>query len=500
MPDSTSLTDPSEPELSRLLEALPDPHLVLSSDAKLLGSNKVLSNQLNITIEHLVTRLTEPDTLADLAAGEPVVLQFQSADGETHACEVLARAFGPKALMVRYRALTHCDEQELRNVHARLALREADLASAIQGGVWGIWRYEPVSNSYIVRGEILKWMQKDPLLDTATNADWAPLLSLEDRLAAQEAMKEGLRTGRPGQCNLKLMTPEGDKWVRAQGQTARFTPDGQPAALAGVLMDISQERAIEEKLKAYTQALERSHRELNRFSTMASHDLQEPLRKISAFASLLRRRYEGELDTDADHSLDFLVDAAGRMRSLIDDLLLYSNISTCTLTLSPVSLQELFEDTLEVFKKEIQTTQAEILTDPLPTITGDGILLKHLFEHLVSNALKFRTHTHAHIRLRVKLTDSFWQFELIDDGIGFDPKFADKIFTPFGRLHHRDAYGGNGVGLAICQQAVERHGGTIKAESAEGEGAKFTFTLPLEPPSSFLTGLSGQTDEDRPCG
>jgi len=303
-----------------------------------------------------------------------------------------------------------------------------------------------------------------------------PVDALERIKAGKEVVISPRTADRPGLKTRLAARPFGSDALMIHLTPLPDTPD-RPAS-EDAAEDVGALVRAHRLLEAHTEALERSNRELNRFATVAAHDMQEPLRKISAFASLLRRRYEGALDSDAQHSLDYLVDAAARMRSLIDDLLSYSRVSTGPLAREPLDLQILLADILEVWAPEIEKAQARIEHDAFPSLSADPALLRQVFDHLLSNALKFRKGEGVQIRFRVREDGAFWRFDVIDDGIGFDPKFKDKVFAPFGRLHHRETYGGNGVGLALCQQVIERHGGHIEVDSAEGMGATFSFTLP----------------------
>jgi light-regulated signal transduction histidine kinase (bacteriophytochrome) len=253
---------------------------------------------------------------------------------------------------------------------------------------------------------------------------------------------------------------------------------GEPLIAHGAFSDVSDLNAARRALERHAAALERSNRELDRFATVASHDLQEPLRKISAFASLLARRYEDQIDADGRQSLAYLVDAAQRMRRLIDDLLAYSRTSNRELELEPVDLSALLAATLEELSLMVTEARAEIEAGPLPTVQADLTLMRLLFQNLVSNALKYRKGAHVRVVVRAERDGEAWRITVADDGIGFDPRFSDKVFAPFQRLHNREAYAGTGIGLAICQQAVERHGGRIWVDTEPGFGARFHFTLP----------------------
>ncbi|MEO1039143.1 MAG: PAS domain-containing protein [Pseudomonadota bacterium] len=288
---------------------------------------------------------------------------------------------------------------------------------------------------------------------------------------------------RDGSCTdepYEMVTKNGEVIDVLLSGVVEYDSAGKPLIAHAVIVDVTARRRAERELLRYADELERTNRELDRFATVASHDLQEPLRKISAFASLLRRRYTGAIDPEADRSLEFLVDAAGRMRRLIDDLLSYSRASSRELERETVSLTAMVDEVLQGLDITIGETGAEIRVGPLPAVQGDPTLLRLLFQNLISNAVKYRKAENPKVRLSAHRDERVWRFTVTDDGIGLDPIFADKIFAPFQRLHGRDTYEGTGIGLAICQQAVERHGGEIWVESELGNGARFHFTLPLD--------------------
>lgn len=246
---------------------------------------------------------------------------------------------------------------------------------------------------------------------------------------------------------------------------------GDPLFSFAVMTDITPLRA------AYEQ-LERSNRELDRFATVASHDLQEPLRKIAAFASLVRRRYADALDPEGERCLDFLVDAAHRMQQLIDDLLAYSKMSSQPLQVENIDLGDLVDEVLERLSERVSTSQAQIDRRALTEVRGDRFLLTQILQNLISNALKYTTDTRPEVEIGCEIAGAEWTVWIRDNGIGLDPRFAEKIFSPFQRLHTREEFEGTGIGLAIVRQAVERQGGQVWVESEPGKGAKFIFTLP----------------------
>lgn len=251
---------------------------------------------------------------------------------------------------------------------------------------------------------------------------------------------------------------------------------GAPKASFAVLADVTAIR------QAQTQ-LEKSNRELDRFATVASHDLQEPLRKISAFASLVRRRYESVLDDEGVRCLNFLVDAAQRMQALIDDLLEYSRASNRPIQPEKTDLAELVDVALDRLETAIRAGNAKVCIGELPVVTGDRMLLTQMIQNLLSNAVKYRGEAPPRIDISARREANGWTLTVRDNGIGLDPRFAEKIFAPFQRLHSREDYAGTGIGLALVQQAAERHGGRVRVESALGQGAAFHVFLPDRAPA-----------------
>ena len=242
--------------------------------------------------------------------------------------------------------------------------------------------------------------------------------------------------------------------------------------------DITERKRAEEALKLLAEDLHRSNAELEQFAYVASHDLQEPLRMVSSYMQLLSKRYQGRLDEDADEFIGFAVDGAKRMQNLINDLLTYSRVGTRGKPLVPTSCEEAIEEAQSNLQIAIEESNATITHETLPQIDGDPTQLVQLFQNLLSNAIKFRGRAPLCIHVGVARENAEWIFSVRDNGIGIDPKFAERIFVIFQRLHDRESYPGTGIGLAICKRIVQRHGGRIWVESEPGRGATFYFTLP----------------------
>ena len=241
--------------------------------------------------------------------------------------------------------------------------------------------------------------------------------------------------------------------------------------------DITARKQAEETVKRYTVELERSNQELEQFAYVASHDLQEPLRKIINFTQLLAQRYDGQLDEKADSFIGYIVDGAERMRTLINDLLTYSRVSTREKAFAPIDLETALDVALDGLSVAVEQSGARVTREPLPTLMADDGQMVQLFQNLIGNAIKFRSEAPPRVHVGAERRQDGWRFRVQDNGIGIDPEYAERIFVIFQRLHGRGEYAGTGIGLAVCKKIVERHDGRIWVESKAGEGATFYFTL-----------------------
>jgi two-component system, chemotaxis family, sensor kinase Cph1 len=225
--------------------------------------------------------------------------------------------------------------------------------------------------------------------------------------------------------------------------------------------------------------LQRSNQELEQFAYIASHDLQEPLRTVQSYVQLLRKRYADKLDTDANEFMDFAVEGATRMRTLIDDLLTYARLASRARPFERTELAVVLAETVRALKIRLDEKQATIKQSELPAVNGDKRQLGQLLQNLISNAVKFhKPGVHPTVTIAAERRGHEYVISVADDGIGIAPEYKEKIFVIFQRLHSRDEYDGTGLGLAVVKKIVERHGGRIWVESEVGNGAKFLFTIP----------------------
>lgn len=267
-------------------------------------------------------------------------------------------------------------------------------------------------------------------------------------------------------------------------------PDGRVVAVASIAHDVTErvlmERSLSEasrEIERKNDLLERSNAELEQFAYVASHDLSEPLRAVAGMVGLLERRYRGRFDEDADEFIAFAIDGCERMRAMIEDLLAFSRAGRLDLHQAPVDTEDLVQQVLVSLSDPVAAASAVVATSALPTVEADARQLANVFQNLVSNALKFsRAGVVPEISISAARVEDGWRFEVADNGIGIDPQYHERIFRMFQRLHPRDEFPGTGIGLAIAERVVARHGGAMGVTANDAGGATFWFTIPDHAP------------------
>lgn len=294
--------------------------------------------------------------------------------------------------------------------------------------------------------------------------------------AFQQILKEpGARISR----EFRLQHRDGSwRWIDAIATNLLEDP-----ALRGVVVnyrDITERKRVEAERK-FTEELARSNKDLEQFAQIVSHDLQEPLRMVTSFVQLVADRYQDKLDARGNEYISFAVEGATRMQALITDLLAYARAGGRELVRAPADSEAVLCSALINLKVSIEESGAVVTHDPLPTVTADEGQLMQLLQNLVGNAIKFQRPGIApkiHVTAAKESGETAWLFTVRDNGMGIDPQFFGKIFEIFQRLRPRENCQGTGIGLAICQKIVERHGGRIWVESTPGQGSTFFFTMP----------------------
>jgi PAS domain S-box-containing protein len=325
------------------------------------------------------------------------------------------------------------------------------------------WRHLYVNNAFVVQSSFTK----DQLLGTTVMDRYPGVEGTDVFKELQRCMRD--------RCTHIMETG----FTFPNGVSKHFYLSIQPVE-EGIFVlskDITDRKRVELELAEQRRQLKEQNRELEQFTYIASHDLQEPLRMVSSYVQLLQRRYGDELDTDAHEFIAYAIDGAQRMKQLIDDLLTYSRFGLIA-ELETVDMNEIVAQTLANLDRAISESGATVHVDVLPRVTASTTDMLQIMQNLIGNALKFRREgTVPEIRVKGSHEGTRWHFEVIDNGIGIEPAYHETIFTPFKRLNDRSRYVGSGIGLAIAQKIVQRYGGRIWVTSGSEGGSNFQFTL-----------------------
>ena len=369
------------------------------------------------------------------------------------------------------------DIHEQREATDRARFAEERLRLALAAADMGTFLIDP-SNGFDQRDANLnRLLGLEPMDTTQPISDGLGRVHPEDRPRVTEDIARGWQDGH-FVSELRVQRPDGDvRWLRGCGRVAPGA-DARPM-MTGVVLDITDRRRAEQDTVQQAAELTRSNSELEQFAYIASHDLQEPLRMIVSYLTLLRRRCESQLDATAVTYLDQVVDGAARMRQLINDLLAFSRLGRPEALEEEVELDVILDEVLRLLASEVLRTGAVFVRTPLPRVFALRAQLVQLLQNLVSNALKYRSGDPPRITLWATPGEEVWTVSVRDNGIGLDPIHGERVFELFQRLHTRQEYPGTGIGLALCRKIVGLIGGRIWVESTPGQGATFSFTIPV---------------------
>lgn len=369
------------------------------------------------------------------------------------------------------------EREAIRN---QLADREEQLRFAQSVAHVGNWVWDIQSNE-------LEWSDEMYRIFAVPKSEFPGSLSdvltraihPDDRAAVEESNRDVAEKGLTRPMEYRIVHPDGSiRVVWAEAGRLETDAEGNPVRLTGIVADITDRKKAENALRERTEDLERSNAELQRFAYVASHDLREPLRMVTSYTQLLKKRYAGKLDADADDFIGYAVDGAARMESLIEDLLAYSRVGSQGRAPSEADLGPVLDGVLKGLEVAIADSAATVTSDELPTVVCDPTQIGQVFQNLIANAMKFRRDEPVRIHVGVERVGTEWVFSVADNGLGIEPEYFDRIFVIFQRLQSREDYAGSGMGLAICKRIVERHHGRIWVESEPGEGSMFYFTIP----------------------
>jgi PAS domain S-box-containing protein len=343
----------------------------------------------------------------------------------------------------------------------------------------GTWNWDLLTDEleWSPRAKVMFGLAEDA---EVTRESFLEMLLPEDREGAEAAIEQALADKTDCDMEYRLVQPDGTvRWIYDLGR-AYDDGSGEPMRMAGAMIDITERKLAEEKASKMVEDLARSNAELEKFAYIASHDLQEPLRMVANYTQLLQRRYKGKLDSDADEFIEYAVDGATRMQTLINELLAYSRVGTQGAPMVPTDLEPVLATVLRTMEQTLSEAGAVVTHDPMPSLTCDGLQIGRVFQNLIVNAVKFRGDAAPTVHIGAERSGGEWVFSVKDNGIGIEPAYFERIFVIFQRLQSRTEYPGTGMGLAISHRIVERHGGRIWVESQVGAGSTFYFALPDE--------------------
>jgi len=376
------------------------------------------------------------------------------------------------------------DVTEMKLAEQSLQASETLLKEAQRMAGMGSWQLDWPENKLVFSDQAYRVFGINQQQTEGLHASVLDAIHPEDLSFARELFRQSLREKKPYDTSYRIILKDGTlKYLHVKCEFFAAESGGTVHSI-GTVQDITArtlaEQAIREsesKLEIKNKELERKNKELEQFAFVSSHDLQEPLATMASFAGLLQQEYNGKLDEQADRALAFIAQSAGRMKTLIKDLLDYSRIGI-GMSREEVDCNHILVETLEDLGKPIRDTKAIIQVGPLPVVTGYPSGLRQLFQNMISNAIKFSKKDHVpEIYISAESAGEWWEFTFRDNGIGIDPVFHEKIFIIFQRLHNRSEYEGSGIGLAHCKKIVELHKGNIRVESAVDQGATFYFTI-----------------------
>jgi PAS domain S-box-containing protein len=365
-----------------------------------------------------------------------------------------------------------------KQVLIELEESQEKLNLALENGRIGVWTWDITTNEieWDERMERIFGLQPGSFGKTY-NAFEACLVD-EDVMHVRNAIKKTLEEDVPFVTVYRIKLDNGDvKYINAKALVTKDN-DGKPVKMTGVCFDITEmKRGAEQALFKTNEELLRSNKELEQFAYVASHDLQEPLRMVSSFTQLLAQRYKDKLDQDANDFIQYAVDGALRMQTLINDLLSYSRINTRGKDCTYFDIHAVLGQVIYNLQMDIKEKHALITNDELPVIKADESQIVQLLQNLIGNAIKF-CNGHPKIHISAKEDKDCFVFSVQDNGIGIEAEYFDRIFQIFQRLQPREKYAGTGIGLAICKRIIERHGGKIWLESEINKGTTFYFQIP----------------------
>jgi PAS domain S-box-containing protein len=428
------------------------------------------------------------DLVAEMVGAERILLQSRTAKARASARLAIFTIFlGTGLALGLLGAVLYLLQREITQralAEEALSGSEERLRMAVEAAEMGTWFWN-------IQQDEISWSEQfRTLFGLTSNAKLTyneifQVIHPDDRQRLDQSVKNTLELGVPYDTEYRVVWPDSSvHWLAAKGRAHR-SPEGVAVHMQGIVMDVTERKEAQEALKhdeareRRSVELKRSNDELQQFAYIAAHDLQEPLRMVASYTQLLAQRYKGRLDSDADEFIAYAVDGAHRMQLLIRDLLAYCRVGTKGKEFRETSSEAALEQALLNLQGAIQEGGGVVTHDPLPTLIADSAQIVQLFQNVVGNALKYHGAELPRVHVSAQRNGgNEWIFSMRDNGLGIDPKYFEKIFVMFQRLHGREEFSGTGIGLTVCKKIAERHGGRMWVESEPGKGSTFYFALP----------------------
>ncbi len=434
-------------------------------------------NVFDIVIPQDVERAKE--RLALVASQQdtgPIEFQIMRKDGTTFPVLTHSSAIVRDNVVVGIRGVAF-DISEIKKTEQALRESEERFRTFIKSLHEGIWVLDKDDITTFVNprmAEILGYTEEEML--------GKPVFSFNDEEWQKKTVDymDRRKQGISEQIEGELLRKDGGRVCALLETSPILDEDGNYIGSIAGVQDITDRKLAEEQLKQAMAELDRSNKELEQFAYVTSHDLREPLRMMTSFSQLLEKRYKEKLDSTGNEYIQFIVDGASRMQKLIDDILVYSRVTTRGQPFESVIMDQVLEEVLLNLKAALDENHARITCDSLPVVQADSTQMKQVMQNLISNALKFhREEESPVVHISASQKSNEWIFTVTDNGIGMDPELFGRLFNLFQRLHPPDKYPGTGVGLAVAKKIVQRHGGRIWVESQPGKGSTFYFSIPI---------------------
>jgi len=372
------------------------------------------------------------------------------------------------------------DISELKSYEEKLRISSERLKFAMEGNGSGIWDWIIPSNQFYFSARCREMLGYTDHVLGEDFDEWVTLIHPEDAERVNNYMREFLHHFEEEKFDIDMRMRCGDgshKWIQCRGMVVAKDSNGKPYRFVATNTDIDERKRIEEKLTLYTRYLEQMNADLKQLAYITTHDLKEPIRNITGFIQLLKRRNEDQLDDTSKEYISSAIEGCHRLVNIIEDLLDYSRIELGENSMEEVNMADVWLEEQENLDPVIREKKVSIQSVGLPTIMANKGHMSRLLQNLLSNAIKYNNHPHPEVKLSYSADPQYHVFSVKDNGIGIDSKYYAHIYKMFKRLHGMDEYEGIGMGLAICKRIIETHKGALWHESAPGMGTTFHFTI-----------------------